>query len=365
MLEERPMAEKDKETTVELEDDATIEVDLTDNPELAGAIKPQQTKEAEPSPPAGQQTAPAEVKSALEEAKRTAEELRKRDLDRIRAAEETAAKAQQTAEQWRLQAEQSKTHEKRAQEEATARELAIIDNGIESSKREISALESEIARLHEAGEFAQLASANTKLARASAALDRMEAAKADYEATVARKPAEPEPEPIQQSTQSPFEQYVSQFAPSAQNWIRQHPECAPPQVGGNAKDNAKMMAGHYQALAEGYQPNSEDYFRVIEEHTGHRKVEAPAAKEETKPADVKPVEEPKPKKVQPSAPPSREPMSATGTIPNTTRRVTLTAQQQEHARLSFPELEPAKAYAKYARNLIELEAEGKMGRQHI
>ena len=44
------------------------------------------------------------------------------------------------------------------------------------------------------------------------------------------------------------------------------------------------------------------------------------------------------------------------------QQVTLSKEQQEAARLSFPHLETKQAYTQYALNLIELTNEGKMNR---
>jgi hypothetical protein len=122
-----------------------------------------------------------------------------------------------------------------------------------------------------------------------------------------------------------------------------------------------MMEGHFAALKLRIPEGTDDYFRVIEEHTGHRApVSAAAAITPAGETEVAaPAPKPKPRVAQPSAPVSRDPPSGG---PRTTRSVTLNKDQQDAAKMSFPHKTPQEAFALYARNLIELEAEGKMGR---
>ena len=207
--------------------------------------------------------------------------------------------------------------------------------------------------------FEKVAEVQTRLAKASAALDRLEAKKVDYESTQQARPttegAVIEQQPIVQA--NPFERYISGMDPPAQTWLRAHPECAPTAVGGNGDMNAKMMRGHYDALARGFPANSEQYFRVIDESAGFRKPEV-AAEEAHGSEQQKP--KPQQRQAQPSAPPSREPPGAQQT--GSTRTVRLDKDEQDAARFSFPNLEPAKAYAEYAKNKVQLTSEGKLGR---
>jgi hypothetical protein len=196
----------------------------------------------------------------------------------------------------------------------------------------------------------------TALAKATSRLDRLEAAKEDFETgkrTAAPAPHEGRVEAAQQTSQLPtFDQYVSGFAPQAQAWLRAHPDCVPTQFGGKADMNAKMMRGHYDALSKGLTPNTEPYFKMIEDS-----IKSEAAAAVTEIATQQPKQ---PQRIAPAAPPSREPPGAQPT--GGTRQVRLTQDEQEAARISFPAMKPNEAYAAYARNKIDLEAEGKLGR---
>ena len=357
------MAEKenDDDLVVNIDDPDTITVDVDDKPELA--VKPEpKVKEAKVKETKTKRVQPdVEVQGVVttspEEALEQAKTFAKQQEDARRAAEATAANERAMREQAQREAAQARTEADQSKTRAENSELAIIENGIASAEREVTAYEAEYTRAAEAGEFAKMATIQTKLSKAAAALDRLENAKATFDVkqtqtTEGRVEAQPTVQP------SAVERYLSQFTPVAQSWLRQHLDCAPAEVGGDAVKNSKMMQGHYAALAQNIQLNTPDYFKVIEEHinpVATTKVESKAA--EVQIADVKPA----PKHIQPSAPVSRDAPVTAGT-PRNVREVRLTKDQQEMARVSFPHLPEAQAYGQYARNLIELEAEGKIGR---
>ena len=345
----------DNDSTVQVEEEGVVTVDVTDNPELAGDEGT--TTEATPEKVAKTPKEKSAVKTAA------ADEASAVLTNALKAAEETALAERRRADEAQRLAAQKDNEAKSYREVAESHELTILNTGIENAKRELQSAKAEWKNAQEAGEFDKAADAQEKLAMAAADLRRMETDKANYEAGAARKTqTEGRVEP--QNTQlSAFETYVSGFAPQAQAWLRAHPECVPATVGGNAVKNSEMMSGHYAALAKNLQQGTPEYFKVIEEHTGYRApvsgaaktVEAGATDDET----PQPTPKPKPRMAQPSAPVSRDPPNGQQ---RTTRSVTLTKDQQDAAKMSFPHKPPQEAFALYARNLLELEAEGKTGR---
>lgn len=352
------MANDKDNIDVEL-DDETVTVDLSDGAEETGEKKEKKSlprvrlsdkeeSEDEPevvAPEAAKPDVVAEAAKALEAAQKQTE----------------AARATALAERQRREAAERQLKE-RAQEVDAARavaesaQLTLLEQGITAAKGDVEAFQEQLTVAYEAGDFKKVAEVQAKMSRAAATLDRLEATKEELATAPKTKLPEYSPEPVQ--TYSPLEQYLSQLEPEAQNWLRAHPECAPPQLGGNQASNARMMAGHYAALGQNIAPNTADYFRVIEEHTGHRAPESAAAvvtKASEAPAKTAP-------RAQPSAPPSREVMSAKDGRVRSPRSVTLSKEQQDMAKVSFPHLPDKEAFAQYARNLLELEAEGKMGR---
>lgn len=302
--------------------------------------------------------------------------------DTTKSAADEAAAALQTSEQARRKAESEAATERtarleaqrvadqRSQEVTTLRETAqtqeqeINTKDLTNAQSTLSAAQSELEQAMEAGEFAKAAAAQTKLAKAAAQVDRLETRKAELET---RRPiTEGAVEPRQQSA---IEQYLSTMLPPSQAWLRAHPECLPASVGGNPVNNAKMMKGHYSAIEQGFEPNTPDYFRTIEEHTGHRTVESAAAV-------VVPAGDPKPnaqpQKQQrapvPAAPVSRD-GPETGAV-FTSKSVRLSPEQQDVALFSFPakqgEEETAwkkRAFGTYATELVKATADGTIGRR--
>lgn len=335
---------------IELPDESVVNVDVSDNPDLAA------TSEDDKEPTEIRTTEPDGDKETLEALRQRIADNAKESQERIRRAEETAANERRQ----RLATEQSaREREQSAQEETAQRELHLITQNLEAAVGQQESLETELARLNEAGEFKEAAKVQGRLAKVAASVDRLEAEKASYEANIGqRRPPthegavgpEREAAPVPATRSEAFEQWLSKMDPPAANWIRAHPECAPPELGGSRQSHAKMMAGHYAAEASGIELNSPDYFKTIEEHTGHRKQATTAQTQLRQPAR-RPI---------PSARPSNE--APGGPVQSGRRQVRLNKEQQEAALLSFPHLKPQEALAQYARNLVELEAEGKMGR---
>lgn len=355
-------------TVIDGEDDGTVLIDVTDQPELAlddgapAAAAPAAAPAPKQKPAAAKPAAGAvdEAAAALTRSLATAEAERTAALETAAAERRRADAASQT-----LTAREQELAGYR--ETVESQELSIITTGLDTATRDMATAKAELRAAHEAGDFDKVADAQEKLAIAAADRGRLQDAKATFEANLGKKPATTEGRvEAQPAAPSAFEQYVAGFTPAAQAWLRAHPECVPAQVGGNAKKNAAMMKGHYAAIEDGLTPNSAEYFQKIEETAGYRQPVSAAANITLVGGDEGPTAEPAPKpkpqqRAQPAAPVSRDPPAANGQ-PRTTRSVTLTRDQQEAAKISFPQLSTKDANAMYARNLVELEAEGKLGR---
>ena len=377
------MADKD----ITLEDDGLVTIDITDAPELAPSQDPVVEVAPVTTPKPAKRTAAPQAPSAADEAAAAltqAVKTAETEAAKARAAEATALAERQQREAAQRLAAQREQEAKGYREQAEGHELTILSTGIENATKEIASYQAEMERAFEAGEFSKATAAQVKLSKASATLDRLEANKADFESGARKvKTAEGAVEAPPQV--SAFEQYVSGYAPIAQAWLRAHPDCAPSQVGGDATKNAKMMAGHYDAVAKGLREGSTEYFQNIEEHVGLRTPVAPVVTPATPisaAADVIEAGDPAPKpaprrQAQPSAPVSREPPASNGTQPQT-RSVRLTPEQQEVALLATSPRDiqmpngttvresdadfKKRAFGQYARELIAATAEGKIGR---
>lgn len=352
-----------EDEVVELEDADEVIVDLPDG---GGGAQDEHDKAKAALAVAQNEATDGEDEAgkALAEAIRTAEEAK-------RAAEATAASERARREDAERRAAQREAEAQAAVERAETSEIAVITHGIEAATREVAAYGAAFQKAMEDGEFAKATEAQVALGKATSKLDRLEAQKADYESgKTKRAPVRDAGGPVESTPrQNVVEAYLSGYDLQAQNWLRAHPECLPPRVrtpdggvlelGGDQKKHNMMMAGHHDALAKGYALNSEDYFRTIEEHTGHRK---PA--EATVPANKGGVvPEPKPARTRPATPSAPVTRSdAPGEASRSPTRVTLNRDQQEAARISYPHKPVKEAYALYAKELIEATKEGKIGR---
>ena len=356
------MAEpNDGSIEIDVDDPATVQVagddDNTPNLEtqkVAPKVEKEprtRTRKASPDPLLPEGPTPDQ---ALAEAQAYA----KQQEDARRAAEATAASERQRADHAESARQAALKQAEEHAERASNTELNLIESRIASETSTLSALQDAYEKAAEAGEFKKMAELQTKMSRAASALDRFEAAKAEIEAN----PRQPSTEGAVTAPQpsSPVEQHLAGYAPAAQTWLRQHLDCLPPQFGGDSVKNSKMMAGHYSALAKGFSANSEPYFKEIETHLNPA-AEPIVHQPTSKAAEVTPAVTHRAPPA-PSAPPSREAPQASGAAPRNARSVTLSKEQQEMARMSFPHMDEKAAYGLYARNLLELEAEGKIGR---
>ena len=351
------------EQTIEIADDGVVTVDLPDDEASLGA---EQGNGAAAEPAKGKEPTNAadEAAAVLNQAIKTAE-------DRRIAAEATAdseRRARQNAE--RLAADRE-IEARTAREQVQGHEITILNSGIESAKGELSAAQQELERALEAGEFSKVGTAQVRIAGAAARIDRLEAEKVTLQA---RKPSAHEGRVETPAVVSVFENYVSQFTPRSQAWLRAHPGHVPAEAGGDPVKNATMMSAHYQALAKGIKAESDDYFRFLEENIGERTAAAAApgpvsAAAEVRAAGAEPVAArpaARPAAPRPSAPVSREPPTANGSSP---RRISLTADQQEVALFSYPanpgesdDAHRKRAFGTYAKEFFKAKDEGKIGR---
>lgn len=364
----------DPTTTVEVEDDAAVTVDIDGMFADAGLDPENPPKNgAEPAAKAGEDAAKSAADQAAAILAETSSKLEAERKAR-EAADATAAAERRRADQAAQLARQREQEVHEALEGANNAQLVIINNGIASATRDLESAKRDFKVAHENGDADKMADAQVAIGKAAAALDRLNDAKDSFEVNARRPAAAVE----QQQQASPFEGYVSNFQPRAQRWLREHPECVPAQVGGNAQKNAAMMQGHYAALAQSIPEGSERYFEIIEEHTGYRTpataaaatTEGAVASPTSAAAAVKPATPANgaaKRTPQPSAPVTRDPAGGDGRPQS--QRVVLTKEQQDAALMSFSQRRDEddtafrkRAFGEYARGLIEARAAGKIGR---
>ena len=340
------MAEIDED--IEVLDDGEVVVDVSGLPDIAGEPEPKPVVAA----PKPRTAAVDEAAAALTAATRSVETERAARL----AAEQTAQSERNRANAAEAARQQQETEAEALRERADNSELTAVTSSIETAKQQQEAAQREFERAMEAGEFPKASAAQVQLSRAAAQIDRLEADKVRLESAPKRPTTEGRVEAP--AAGDPVEKFLAGFTPKSQAWLRSHRDHLPPALGGDPVKNASMMLGHEKAKRDGIQLESDDYFRVIEETAGIR-TPVSAAAAITLAEEATPAAKPKPR-AQPSAPVNRDVPAANGA--RTTRTVTLNKDQREAAKMSFPHLTDKEAYGIYAKNLLELESEGKIGR---
>jgi len=141
----------------------------------------------------------------------------------------------------------------------------------------------------------------------------------------------------------PVESLASQLSPRSAEWVRKNPQCAE-----DPRLFQKMVAAHNLAVADGYSPDTDDYFHKIEDTMGlGKRITVQEDDDEPMSAAAKPTQR---RSAPPAAPVSRS-GSGGGSRPNVVR---LSREEAETARdLGMTEQE-------YAKNKMLLRKEGRL-----
>ena len=255
------------------------------------------------------------------------------DIDPEQAFEELQRKLEQER-QARLQAEHqarlAAAQAERAKSEVQDTNYHLVESAIETLKREKELVKQELASAHAQQDFERVAELQDALAKHNADLTDLKRGQKAMKQEV----REPEQAPAAAAPQgSLIDQIAAQVTPRSAAWINANRD--------NLSDDRvirKMFRAHEDAVEDGIQPDSDDYFRFIEGRLGFVEAdEAPAPARRAAP---------------PAAPVSRG-GNGTGSRPNVVR---LTPEMREMAQLM------GMTEQEYARNLLELQKEGKVSK---
>jgi hypothetical protein len=169
------------------------------------------------------------------------------DLKR-QLAEEKAARIQ--AEQKAHQANRE-TH--RARGEVDETNLQLVVNAIDTVSRDQELMKQAHTYALQNGDFARATEIQSEMSANSAKLLQLENGKQAME----NAPRQPEP---QMPPADPVEDFASRLSPRSADWVRKHPEFVRDQ-----RLNAKMIAAHNLAVADGIPTDTDEYFDAIEE----------------------------------------------------------------------------------------------------
>jgi len=169
------------------------------------------------------------------------------DLKR-QLAEEKAARIQ--AEQKVHQANRE-TH--RAKSEVDDTNLQLVVNAIDTVNRDLELLGQAHTYALQSGDFDRATKIQREMSANEAKLLQLNNGKEAME----NAPRQPEP---QMAPLDPVEDFASRLSPRSAEWVRKHPEFVRDQ-----RLNAKMIAAHNLAVADGIPTDTDEYFDAIEE----------------------------------------------------------------------------------------------------
>jgi hypothetical protein len=172
------------------------------------------------------------------------------EIATLKAQLETERAARAAAETRAHEAAQAAYH---AKNEVGDTNLQLVTNAINTVKNDSAALKSQYAAAMEAGDYAGAADVQAEMASNAAKLLQLENGKAAMEA----QPKATAPKQVQSD---PVEALATQLPPRSAAWVRAHP-----QVARDTKLYQKMIAAHNIAIADGIEPETDDYYSTVED----------------------------------------------------------------------------------------------------
>lgn len=218
-------------------------------------------------------------------------------------------------------------------------DMHVVATAIDTVSRETEILTEKLAEAMSVGDYQLSAKLQRAISNNEAKLLQLE----NGRAAMANKPRQAAP-----AFNDPVEQFASQVSPRSAEWIRKNPQCVT-----DPRLQQKMIAAHNLAVADGYVPDSDDYFGFIEDTL---KINRRTERQERSERREMHEEEDSPlssasKAVSRQAPPPAAPNRDGGGRSNL---VTLTKVEAEAAR------EMGMTPEEYARNKLLLKKEGRI-----
>lgn len=221
-----------------------------------------------------------------------------------------------------------------AKNETQDTNLQLVRNAIDTVKRNNEILKLNYSEAMSVGDYSKAAEIQETMGTNAAKLMELERGRAHME----RAPKVVAPELPRHS--DPVEELASQLSPRSADWVRRHPQCVT-----DPRMYQKMVAAHNLAVADGYQPDSDDYFGVIEDTLRINRRQATEYDEDPTSGAAKVTQ----RRAPPAAPVSRN-----GNGTGSRNSAHLTREEKETARdLGMTE-------EAYARNKALLKKEGRM-----
>lgn len=219
--------------------------------------------------------------------------------------------------------------------------LQLVKNAIDTVKSNNDALKRAYTEALSVGDYGKTAEIQEALSLNAARLMELERGRAAME----QAPKPQKPEPVRSS--DPVEALASQLSPRSADWVRKNPQCVTDQ-----RMYQKMVAAHNLAMADGIQPDTDDYFAFVEDTLKINRRQAPPRRDVEEEGDaMSSAAQAVQRRSAPPAAPVTRAGTANGQRPNVVR---LSREEAETARdLGMTEEE-------YARNKALLKKEGRL-----
>ena len=226
-------------------------------------------------------------------------------IDALKTQLEEERRAREAAER---RAKEAMEQASAAKNDAADSNMKIIDNAIDTLKRNHEILKQNLREAVAMGDADAQADIMMSLNKTDNDLREVQRGKQQYETTVKRSAADP------------VEALASQLTPRSAEWIRAHPEAVHDPI-----MNRKLRRAHEDAIDDGLTADSDDYFAYVENRLNVRK---PVQQQEAALSEASTSTAGRRAAAPPAAPVSRS-GTGTGGRPNV---VTLTRAEQEAAR---------------------------------
>jgi hypothetical protein len=243
------------------------------------------------------------------------------------------------------QARQAQQQVHQANNEVHDSNLQLVRNAIETVKGTSEHLKRAYAEALSVGDYGKSAEIQEAMSINSARLMELERGRVAMEN--APPQAAQQTAPQQQRVNDPVEALASQLSSKSADWVRKNPQCVT-----DPRLYQKMVAAHNLAVADGYSPDSDDYFGFIEDTLKiNQRRQAPARVEAETDDPLSSASAPAQRRSAPPAAP-------------VTRAGTASGQRPDVVRLSRAEAETARDLGmtekEYALNKQLLKKEGRL-----
>jgi len=228
----------------------------------------------------------------------------------------------------------------RANMEVQDTNLQLIQSAMENVKRNSDLLKQHYAAALQAGAFDKAAEIQEHMAINSAKFLQLENGRSALQARLESQQNQPEPMPA-----DPVEQVASQLSPRSAAWVRNHPQCIT-----DKRLYQKMVGAHNIAVADGYSPDTDEYFDFIESQMGFRRGAGRSTEVEVD-EPMSAASAPAQKRGAPPPAPSSRAASGNNGSKNVVR---LSSEEREMAQMMGMTPE------EYGRNKLALKREGKL-----